>query len=326
MEDLIASLYARDRNDNEAESALELPENKPRFVPATPQVTDPIGRHSRESTASLDGGDGEKDPNVKRSTASRLQLTFALGPKTGPGFLFGTDPKVCDVVLPKLPNISRRHCYVTFDAARRLILRDCSKHGTVVRYGKTEGEQKKRRHFTWILGGPDLPSEISSVVIELDEQMVFQVVVAEPSFPRVFANNVDRFMQSMNTALTLDGLGIQSAASTAAASGVHTPSEDSILFVRRELGAGGFATVDLVWDVSTGIQYASKTIRDPRVCDWEREVRLMKKIRHVRRTQRRYDCYLWTDMSAGACGSTPFRNRSAETSADSRISAAWKPI
>jgi hypothetical protein len=116
---------------------------------------------SRESTVSLED---EEEDTQDVTPYPGLQLTFNRGPKAGQGLVLRTDPN-CDIVLPQLSKISRFHCALTFDAQRRLILRDFSKHGTIVTYNG-EG-QESRHHFTWILGGHKVPRDTKNIVIEI---------------------------------------------------------------------------------------------------------------------------------------------------------------
>lgn len=103
--------------------------------------------------------------------ALRLSLSHTPSPQ---GFLLGTDP-ACDVVLPSLPGISRRHCYITFDAGYRLVLRDVSKNGTAVWFGhRCEGD---RRGAEWVLGAEGGMEE-GRVVVDV-QGLRFQVVVNE---------------------------------------------------------------------------------------------------------------------------------------------------
>lgn len=280
MEDLIACICPFDEGqDGHANRAILLCENLSRYVTARVEVPELPGRYSRESTAPLDGSDDTDAQDFIYGNG--LQLTFTHGPKAGPGFLLGTDPSSCDIVLPRRPNISRRHCYLTFDAHRRLILRDQSTNGTVVQY---HGEgRERRRHFTWIIGDPNSPERAKEVVIQVDQHLKFLIVVNRPSFPQIYLDNVDRFLRgtAANADLPLGALGIQSDAPTAGPSGLQTPSQDPILLTKKELGRGAFSIVELVWDVSTGIEYASKTFHDPQRFDWRKEARIMRQISHV---------------------------------------------
>ena len=246
-----------------------------------PQGDTKSGSRSRESTVSLE----DEEENTRDDTSyPRLQLTFNPGPKSGQGLMLGTDPN-CDIVLPRLKHISKRHCALTFDDQRRLILRDFSKHGTIVEYDKKGGES--RYYFTWILGGHKVPRKTKKLVIEI-QGISFQIIVStHDENPLLYIANVDRFLQEAkaNDELPLGELGIQSSSSTAAPSGAHTPSQGPIRLKQETLGNGTFAVVRCFWDVSTGFEYAYKEPRDKKRFDrkmWEKEADIMGQISHVR--------------------------------------------
>ncbi|KAF4618138.1 hypothetical protein G7Y89_g14971 [Cudoniella acicularis] len=187
--------------------AICMRENGGRYVP--PQ--EELECDSRESTVSIQH---EDDPSSDTESYPQLQLAFNPGPKAGQGFLFGTDKNCCDIVLPRLNEISRRHCYLTFDAERRLILRDISTRGTIVTYDGKGGE--RRRHFTWILSG-DQVSEVKKIVIQI-QKIQFQIVISKhEAHSDQYVDNVDRFLLQGNAddELPFGALGIQSGSSTA---------------------------------------------------------------------------------------------------------------
>jgi hypothetical protein len=160
--------------------------------------------HSRESTVSLEDA---KDNTLDETSYPRLELTFGPGPKASHGLVLRTDPN-CDIVLPKLSKVSRRHCVLTFDTRRRLILQDFSHHGTIVEYDDEEGET--RRHFTWILGGHDVPRKTRRIVIEI-QGISFRIIVSmHDTYPDLYNANVDRFLQQVNAndELPFSALGI----------------------------------------------------------------------------------------------------------------------
>lgn len=175
---LIANLYPPNEEAHlYSLRAILMKENSERYI--APQL--PIASYdgSRESTASLD--DTTLAPNHVKYPG--LQLTFNRGPKTGKGFVFGTDASSCDIVLPKhadslLPGrskISRRHLCITFDEEGRLVLRDFSTQGTIVTY---DGQGKeKRRGFQWILGGGGAPT-FEKIIIEIEE-IKFRIFVSD---------------------------------------------------------------------------------------------------------------------------------------------------
>ena len=144
---------------------------------------------SRDSTASL-----EDDENQAANTTSypSLHLTFNTGLKSGLGIMFGTDSKRCDIVLPRLRYISQRHCYLTFDAERRLILRDFSTHGTIIKYDNKGGEL--RRHFTWILGNHAIAQKTAHITVAI-QGISFQIKVSpHDDCIDLYNANIDRFL------------------------------------------------------------------------------------------------------------------------------------
>lgn len=231
---------------------------------------------SRESTVSLEDAD---DNTSNASSYPRLHLTFNSELKSGHGLMFGTDPNSCNIILPRLRKISQRHCFLTYDAERRLILRDCSTHGTIVKYNEKGGEL--RRHFTWILGGHEVPRETQTIVIEI-QGVRFQIKVSRHDTRSDQYNaNIDRFLNEAHEP-HLNGLGIFSP--TAPPSQSHTPNQRAIRLKQETLGTGAFAVVRRYWDVSTGMEYAYKEPLDRRRFNqklWEKEADIMGQISHV---------------------------------------------
>ncbi|KUJ14044.1 uncharacterized protein LY89DRAFT_672304 [Mollisia scopiformis] len=178
MEDtnLIACLYPAE-GDRLTWDAIRMRENSGRYIARAPPENTTPDYGSRESTAPLEDDDKNTD-HRDLDTPPGLQLTFNPGPKAGQGFTIGTDKNRCDIVLPKLleNKIGRRHCVLTFDAKRRLILRDLSTHGTTVTYD--DKGREKRHHFTWILSGEEEPEHVEKIVIQIQE-IKFQIIVAK---------------------------------------------------------------------------------------------------------------------------------------------------
>jgi hypothetical protein len=298
MEDLIGCLYPHGDTPYQYELALEKvvknPENSSRHIEPLKKRPELPMRGSRETTAPLDEYKQDNTPSWHYSEG--LQLTFSHGLKGGSGIVLGTDPNSCDIVLPALPHISRRHCYLTFNEQRRLAVRDCSRHGTIVTYDGKGGEkrrliveydragrEKKRREFTWIIGGHRVPDHTETIVIQLHEDLKFQIVVSKPAFIDAYLDNVDKFLKeaASNAEMPFGALGIQSTISTVAASGTHTPKHDPILLQQGILGKGTFSVVSRVWDVSNGLEYASKKFHNLKISDWKEEAALMKQTSHV---------------------------------------------
>ncbi|KAK1963905.1 hypothetical protein LY78DRAFT_704825 [Colletotrichum sublineola] len=189
-----------------AMEAVRMPQNAARRVDAVPSSYDPVVQtpnpDAQPSTPTI-------DPSVLTRTASpsapsgtprpALELSFANPPRNHVGFVLGTDPDVCDVVLPPLPGISPVHCHIAFDADRRLVLRDTSDAGTAVWYdGASTGD---RRRESWTLSAGctyAFPAMVDRIVVDV-QNVRFQVLVNEAHRlqPETYRDSVDAFMASL---------------------------------------------------------------------------------------------------------------------------------
>ena len=279
---MIACLFPADRNP-QAQDAIYKRENSSRYIP--PQGDTKSERGSRASTVKDD--DDDDDP----TSYSGLQLTFSPGPRAGHGLVIGHDHR-CHIVLPKLRHISGRHCALTFDAERRLILRDFSTNGTIVTYNGQGGEKRrsiityddkgreKRQHFTWILSGDEVPDKAKKIIIQIEE-IRFQIIISKhETYPDLYNDNINRFLREVNAndELPLGALGIQSTTSTAQESGAHTPTHTPIYINEWKLGSGNFSIVNRVWDVSTGFEYAAKEFFNMEESEWRKEASIMSHV------------------------------------------------
>ncbi|KAL8654598.1 MAG: hypothetical protein Q9210_001411 [Variospora velana] len=257
--------------------AIRHSHNRSRYI--APQKADIRPEHSsRESTASVDE---PPDPD----SYPKIQLTFDNKPKVGQRFVIGRDSNSCDIVLPNHPNISRRHCLLTFDDQRRLILQDNSAYGTTVEYDEQGGQKRRtlvthdnrgkeiRHHFTWILSGAKVPDGTGKIKITIAD-IKFQIKISKrETYPDQYIKNVDRFLQREDE-LPIGGLGLQSTTSTAEQSEAFTPClqlQVPIYIDQEILGTGYSSVVRRVWNVSTGFSYASKQIINMRESEWRRE-------------------------------------------------------
>ncbi|PQE30141.1 kinase-like domain protein [Rutstroemia sp. NJR-2017a WRK4] len=272
----IAWLYAAQKHDQYTLESIR--RNSEGYNPQQ-QNDDNDDMRSRESTAPKEDLEDE-----------RIHLRFDMKLKGGLGLVFGTDTTLCDIVLKKLPHISRRHCYLTFDAEHRLILRDFSTHGTIVTYHPRDKKPDQhrplagelRRNFTWILSGHKVLNKPTDIIIEI-QGIRFRInVPTHKGHSDLYRENVERFLgQAGDIGGSLfNGLGISSP----------TPEEerllreDSILIEHAFLGEGTYAVVHHHWDVSTGQEYALKK-PNPKREDinegiWEREIDLLRSISH----------------------------------------------
>ncbi|KAI9789470.1 MAG: hypothetical protein M1816_006012 [Peltula sp. TS41687] len=226
------------------------------------------GRAFKASDGSATPPLGYKDDSFE------LRLTFDRGPKDlQRGFVFGTNPQVCDVFLgPSHRTISRRHFCITFDEHRRLIIQESSTHGTAVGYDRQPKEDEKRTNTNITIHLPlgeyqDMTLRIEGVNREWekgDEQ---------------YNNLRDSYLRERGDAIPpLDVLGIQSQSTTMAPTGSHSPRQRPIYLKREKLGSGSFGTVHRMIDVSTGEVYAGKRF-NPKY-SFETEITILRKISH----------------------------------------------
>ncbi|OAA56823.1 Forkhead-associated (FHA) domain protein [Cordyceps fumosorosea ARSEF 2679] len=178
-----------------AEEAVHMPENASGLVPCA--ETDFL--RSRIRTSLLADG----------PPRHALALTFAAQPPRRRGrFVLGTDPRLCDVVLPRLDGIAPQHCSLGFDGLSRLTLDDSSEAGTQVWYdwdcaGDLCGH-------SWPLTGGyagGFPSDVRCITVDI-QGVRFQVVANDHSADRdAFAAKVDALCaQAEPAAAQLDAL------------------------------------------------------------------------------------------------------------------------
>lgn len=300
MEDpnLIATLIPTD-DYKLTENAFCLKENKGRYLPPTRGIEEGPTISSREATPAQEQPSND---HCKYDTTHRLQLTFDEELKDSTkGFVFGTNPQVCDVLLgPRgARGISGLHFCITFDDTiddeKHLILRDSSTNGTAVSYSG-QAEEEVRHHFTWIL---DLKKEEGKWEVQVYARgLSFKVELAShKTCEAKYDEKIEEFLKDSRAALPpLDVLGIDSHSTTAQPSQPLTPRQLPIYIRERNLGSGSFGGVDKVIDVSTGAMYARKEFYEPQWGkgkerrrqqkeDWlkqiRREIRIMRENPHV---------------------------------------------
>lgn len=182
-----------------AAEATRMPENARRRISLSP-CFDMASNDSVEEEDFFSSSDKENDTVISEDKLPRsaISLSFDYQPKSHHGFVIGTDPKTCDVVLPKVLGISRRHCHITFDSEKRLILRDTSKYGSSVRYdGRGNGV---RRRGSWVLSSGfsyGFPSMVGKIVVEI--RSVRFLIVANTCLAQMdsYQARVDDFLSAM---------------------------------------------------------------------------------------------------------------------------------
>jgi len=304
MEDpnLIANLIPTDTFQL-TDTAFRHEHNKNYYLPPTRGIQERPITSSREATPAANE-ELVKNYRLYDST-HRLRLTLDKEKKVNnsiQGFVFGTDPKVCDVLLgPSRGDrgISGLHFRITFDVApdksMRLVLKDSSSNGSAVSYSG-QAEPEVRRHFTWIL---DLEKDDGDWEIEVHVWgLRFKVELARHETCKAeYDKKVQDFLvHDREAPPALDGLRIDSNTTTAQPSQPLTPRKFPIYIRDDNLGSGSFGEVKKVINVSTGAIYARKEFYEPQWRkggghrgqqreDWleriRREIRIMRENPHV---------------------------------------------
>ena len=278
--DLIARVYPSGRLIEDGKKAIQA---SWRHMPPRLQGEEDAaqGRSTEESTQPDEDG---VDPDF----LPYLELRFSHAPRTSSGLVFGSDPDISDIVLNKV-GISKRHFALTYknsfsDGCYRLIVRDLgSTRGTSVAYDRN-GEGEFRSKFDWIIDGLDVTDDTKELVVGLGKNLDFEfrIIVARHDITApVYRDNVERFRRGASNAENLfGGLGLQSGPET---EGTHTPGTRPIFLPLEWIAQGKFGVVSHHWNVSTGEEYACKEPvgRAYNKRAWEREIDIMKEIKHV---------------------------------------------
>ena len=233
---------------------------------------------SRASTpSSLESINKDADLDLKH----RLLLSFDPPPKDpSKGYAFGTDQDQCDVWLGSVvTGISRVHFYVTFEeigGKRRLVLKDCSRYGTAVRYGG-QANDEKRSNFTWILDLDRNNEGEEALVTAGEKKEEWEVQVNARSFSFIlklashqtcnaeYEDRVTNFLSlTTQTNQPLMG-GLNAGINTVKQRSQSRPlGHGPIHLNMKRLGKGGYGVVDKIVDVSTSAVFARKTLLEPK--------------------------------------------------------------
>lgn len=275
--DLIACIYPvlHPKNNIAIDAIRANARHTPPRLPGSAQDAQ-CGPGERESTAPPE----DSEPAPTYFYLPCIELRFSNIPRTRHGLLFGRDPK-SDVVLPHR-HVSFHQFTLTFDTEKRLVVKDWgSSYGVEVTYDN-EG-RGRRSNFQWILGGGEVPRQKESIIINLQDTVKFQVVTNYHNIAsQAYSDNIRQFWEDMSIVPELfGGLGIARGPETELPTGAQTPSKGEI-YLRKELGRGGFGVVTHLWNVSNGVEYALKEpLRYPWKAIWEKEARIMEQVSHV---------------------------------------------
>ncbi|KAL8856088.1 MAG: hypothetical protein Q9178_007283 [Gyalolechia marmorata] len=263
---LITTLVA---GDALAERAWIRPENEDRCQPASKSDDRNVDIPSRGTTPGIS--------DTAEALVSKIHLSMDHGPKNpDKGFVFGSDPVRCDVVIGEWPAFSREHFRITFNARGDVILKDTSRFPTSVNY-KHEAPSS-RNHFTWVL-----LDDYENIHVTLNcgkpNQLIFKI--ERPHNRKHCLSQYEAYREiylnrERHSTLPLMGqLGVESQQPTATVTASESPRQHSIYLKQAKLGAGTFGTVYKVVDVSTGSVYAGKASHDG---SWHNEINIMRRL------------------------------------------------
>lgn len=270
--------------------------NRKRLVPAPQTVA-----VSRGATPATNIGDNEDDDDgqggitgdldeendEKGDFYSQLRFTFDQKPRDiQRGFVFGSNSDICDVLLGSShTGISSVHFTITLDGQGRPVLRNTSQLAMAVSYNGQACEQKRLK-FTWILFPEHLNKTIEVKSPQRHRRFMFPPlkfsieIATHSSCEREYAKLFNSYLQESQNAIGAVGLlNFNSQDPTEIGTKSPAPSRGWICIKDKEIGHGAFGDVHRVLDVSTGCDYAAKEFRQG---GWEKEVDIMKTVKHVR--------------------------------------------
>ena len=258
---LFAVLTACDLGDR-ARGAFALPANVHFFLAET-------GDFVQEPTPAR-----PPSPEAASRLGHRILLHLDRLPKDPRrGWLFGTDPGVCDVVLghPGTPGISREHFSITLDLQFQVEIFNWSRFGAAVRCNgglRTPGSSKCKRLLSFEPGFSRGWEEVMVYVPNVDG-LAFKI-----DFPnhrtgrREYRRNLRSFLRRCDAApAPVRGWGLGSMAS-------HSPLDAlTVCYDDGAIGRSRFGLVRRLVDVHKGRLYAAKTFNVKGPTDENRRLR-----------------------------------------------------
>ncbi|KAG6003509.1 hypothetical protein E4U21_002000 [Claviceps maximensis] len=218
-----------------------------------------------------------------------LVLRFSDGARTNAGVIAGRASHA-DLTLDNILEASNHHLAFTFDAQKRLIVRDLgSANGTAVTY---HGEDPSfQSDFDWLLQSPSI-CRGRAPILYITRNIQFKVIVPGHDTKSIdHVNKVDKFcLGTTDPDELMAALILQSLQGTQLPSRQDAPSKRSTLrscFVDEKLGSGAFGLVTYMWNVTTGDEFVVKRplkkhieAKSYRPKQWEKEANIMSRISH----------------------------------------------
>lgn len=256
---VFAVLTTHDRK-NKTSSAFKLPQNSRWFHKATGGVAEVPTIDNREPTPANDSQSEDEKPTA----VDRLVVTFdELLKNTRNSIQFGTNPSSSDILLGHrgTKGISATQYKITVSDDLRIWLHDYySTHGTAVGYsGQNQDEVRKKE--TWILAfKPGTRNRFGDISVH-SGGLIFKI-----EFPN-HAGGDPRYLENLRVFVNKDkadvpaveGLGLDSEATTQAPSEAQTPGVRLIYYNEESIGKGAFGEVHRTIRARDGEYFATKT-------------------------------------------------------------------
>ncbi|KAK3174021.1 hypothetical protein OEA41_001265 [Lepraria neglecta] len=257
---LFAVLTAYDKS-NLAREAFGLSENVYCYCKTTEGIAHEAIIDSREPTPAP-----QSPPNANYESGDRILLRLddpLKDPKTG--WQFGTNPRVCDVLLGHrgTGGISSRQFYITITEQFRVELHDESRYGTVISHNGQAKDTVLKNDKRLLSFEPGAHQQWKEIIVYVpdDKGLAFKI-----EFPKhsegghEYWKNLRAFVEECRTALpTVSGLGLDSNPPTAPISRQpRTPQRLPVYYDGGEIGRGEFGLVRKLIDLRGEKIYAVK--------------------------------------------------------------------
>jgi hypothetical protein len=224
----------------------------------------------------------------------RLELRFSRGPLLGgsSSFVFGT-AETCDIVLPKINGISKRHCALTFEKVSpgsgeyRLAFRNLSKcKRTCITYNTLRKHPDTCEGASWIVNSQGFPYDAVSMGLAIHKRLRFRITVGQHSM--VTPSYIARIEPFLRGAQDIeDGFRatrLNDGPATVLVSQAPSPDDDCMFIIvdRKEHHADGPPCVSRVLEVSTGMPFAGKHLSASNSESLRGAAKIWQKLSHVR--------------------------------------------
>lgn len=219
----------------------------------------------------------------------RLELRFSRGPRLGGGrgFVFGTE-KTCDIVLPKMGGISRKHCALTFEKVSpgsseyQLVFRNLSGcKSTYMTYNTFQKDPDTFEGTSWIVNSQGFPHNTVRMCLVIAKYLMFRITVAEcDMMTGPYLASIQGFLQG---AQNIEG-GLNEDPATGLVPPPPSP-EDCCMFVivdRHKHRDGNPPSVSRIVEISTGMPLAGKNVLAGSSDSLREAAKIWLKLNHVR--------------------------------------------